>query len=72
MGLGSHLPQLHAIEHVELHSVDFAVPALMKVTVEPITEGMAFGVEISVEVVHHLSFAFHIVQQVFITYRPGL
>ena len=72
MGLRSHLPQLHAIEHIELHTVNFTVPALMKVAVKPIADGMALGVEISVEVVHHLALAFYIVQQVFVTYCPGM
>ena len=48
------------------------MPALMEVTVEPMAKRMAFRVEIGVEVVHHLALAFYIVQQVFITYRPGL
>ena len=48
------------------------MPALVEVTVEPMAEGMGFGIEISVEVVHHLALAFYIVQQVFITYRPSV
>ena len=72
MGLRSHFPQLHAIEHIVLHTVDFAVPALVKVAIKPLPEGMAFGVEIGVEVVHHFALAFYIVQQIFVTYRTGL
>ena len=72
MGLRSHLPQLHAIEHIELHTIDFAMPALVEVAVEPMAKRVAFGIEIGIEVVHHLSLAFYIVQQVFITYRPGV
>lgn len=48
------------------------MPALVKVAVEPMAEGMAPGIKIGIEVVHHLSLAFYIVQQVFISYRPGL
>ena len=36
VGLKSHLPQLHAIQHIVLHTIDFAVPALMEMTVEPV------------------------------------
>ena len=68
----AHLPQFHTIEHIVLHSVNFAMPALVKVTVEPMAKRMAFGIEISIEVVHHLALAFYIVHQVFITYRPGV
>ena len=38
----------------------------MEVTVEPVAEGMALGVEIGIEVVHDFTLAFHIVQQVFV------
>ena len=48
------------------------MPALVKMTIEPIVEGMAFGIEIGVEVVHHLALALYIIQQVFITYCPGV
>ena len=72
MGLRSHLPQFHTVEHIVLHTVDFAMPTLVEVAVEPMAEGMAFGVEVGIEVVHHLSLPFYIVQQVFIVYRPGL
>ena len=48
------------------------MPALVKVAVEPMAEGVVLGIEIGIEVVHHLSLAFYIVQQVFITYRPGV
>ena len=68
----AHLPQFHTIEHIVLHSVNFAMPALVKVTVEPMAKRMAFGIEISIEVFHHLALAFHVIQQVFITYCPGL
>ena len=68
----SHFPQFHTIEHIVLHTVNFAVPALMEVAIKPLPEGMAFGIEIGIEVVHYLAFAFYILQQVFVTYRPGL
>ena len=55
-----------------MHPINLTVPALVEVTVEPLPEGMAFGIEIGVKVVHHLALAFYIVQQVFITYRPGV
>ena len=35
-------------------------------------EGVVLGIEIGIEVVHNLALAFYIVQQVFITYRPGV
>lgn len=38
--LGSHLSQLHAVEHVVFDAIDFAVPTLMEMTVEPIAERM--------------------------------
>ena len=72
MGLRSHLPQLHAVEHIVLHTINLTVPTLVKVTVEPIAKGVIFGIEISVEVIHYLALAFYIVQQVFITYRPSV
>ena len=61
VGLRSHLPQLHAIKHVVLHTVDFAMPALVEMAVEPMAKRMTFGIEIGVEVVHHLALAFYIV-----------
>ena len=72
LGLRSHLPHLHAVEHVVLDAIDFVVPALVEVAVKPEAEGMALGVEIGIEVVHDFTLALHIVQQVFIAYRPGV
>lgn len=57
MGLRSHFPQLHAIEHVVLDTIDFAVPTLMEMSVKPVVEGMSFGVEIGIEIAtHHKAF----------------
>ena len=38
----SQLPQFHAIEHIVLDSIDFAVPTLVEVTVEPVAELLVF------------------------------
>ena len=48
------------------------MPALVKMTIEPMAEGVVLGIEIGIEVVHHLALSFYIVQQVFIAYRPGV
>ena len=47
VGLKSHLPQLHAIQHIVLHTIDFAVPALMEMTVIPILQRMVLRIQIA-------------------------
>lgn len=52
VGLRSHLPNFHAVEHIVLHTVNFEVPTLVEVTVEPVAKRMTPGIEIGVEVIH--------------------
>ena len=44
----------------------------MEMTVEPVAKGMALGVEIGIEVVHHFAFPLYIVQHVFIADDPSV
>lgn len=44
----------------------------MEVTVEPVAEWVALGVEVGIEVIHHFALPLYIVEQVFIAHRPGV
>ena len=44
----------------------------MEVTVEPVTQGVVLGVEIGVEVVHHLALVFYVFQQILVMHAPIL
>ena len=46
-GLRSHLSQLHTIQHIVLHTIDLAVPALVKMAVEPIPQRMVLRIQIA-------------------------
>lgn len=51
--LWPHLPQFHAVEHVVLDAIDFAVPTLMEVAVEPVAEWVALGVGEVKQILYH-------------------
>ena len=63
---------LFNIEHVILDAVYLVMPALMKMTVEPIIDGMAMGIQVCLNIIHHLPLCLDVILQIFILVNPVL
>jgi len=70
--LSGYLPHFHTIKHIELHSVDFGLPALMEMTIEPIPQGVVMPLESPVNIIDGLPFLLEVVEQGGILHKPAL